>query len=44
MPVATRHFTPDPNIKKEYKADPVPIAVRHFTPDWEAEKAKKNAL
>lgn len=39
MPVAVRHFTPDPAKKEKvvYEKTPAPIAVRHFTPEWEAE-------
>ena len=41
MPIAMKHFAPEPKEKKEYVPEPMPAAVAHFTPDWDAEKEKK---
>ena len=43
MPIAMKHFAPEPKEKKEYVPEPMPAAMQHFTPDWEAEAAKKKA-
>lgn len=33
MPVAMKHFAPEPKEKKEYSPDPMPAAVRYVTSD-----------
>eukprot|EP00804_Cyclotella_cryptica_P015270 CCRYP_005392-RA/>CCRYP_005392-RA protein AED:0.06 eAED:0.06 QI:0/-1/0/1/-1/1/1/0/459 len=41
MPIAMKHFAPEPKEEIEFVPEPMPPAMRHFTPDWEAEAAKK---